>query len=60
MTIARGGVEQDVQVTPELNAGRGRIGINIGEDVTRIKPGPIDAHRDEPQAQLRIGRSDLQ
>ena len=43
MTIARGGVEQDVRVTPELDGGRGRIGINIGEDVTRIKPGPIDA-----------------
>ena len=43
ITITRGGVEQDVQVTPELNAGRGRIGINIGEDVIRIKPGPIDA-----------------
>jgi regulator of sigma E protease len=43
ITIARGGVEQTVRVTPELNAGRGRIGINIGEDVTRIKPGPIDA-----------------
>ena len=43
ITIARGGVEQDVQVTPELNAGRGRIGINIAEDVMRIKPGPIDA-----------------
>jgi regulator of sigma E protease len=43
MTIARKGVEQDVQITPELNGGRGRIGINIGEDVTKIKPGPIDA-----------------
>jgi regulator of sigma E protease len=43
ITVARGGVEQDVQVTPELNAGRGRIGINIAEDVIRIKPGPIDA-----------------
>jgi regulator of sigma E protease len=43
ITITRGGIEQDVQVTPELNAGRGRIGINIGEDVIRIKPGPIDA-----------------
>ena len=43
MTIARGGVEQELQVTPELNGGRGRIGINIGEDVTLIKPGPIDA-----------------
>jgi regulator of sigma E protease len=43
MTIARGGVEQDVRVTPELNGSTGRIGISIGEDVTRIKPGPIDA-----------------
>jgi regulator of sigma E protease len=43
ITIARGGVEQDVQVTPELNEGRGRIGISITEDVTRFKPGPIDA-----------------
>jgi regulator of sigma E protease len=43
ITIARSGVEQDVQVTPELNGTTGRIGISIGEDVTRIKPGPIDA-----------------
>jgi regulator of sigma E protease len=43
MTIARGGVEQNIQVTPELNSGRGRIGVNIAEEVTKIKPGPIDA-----------------
>ena len=43
LTIARGGVEQDVQVIPQLDGDRGRIGISIGEDVTRIKPGPIDA-----------------
>lgn len=51
MTIAREGVEQDVVVVPEANTGRcpslptgaGCIGISIGEDVTRIKPGPIDA-----------------
>jgi regulator of sigma E protease len=43
LTIARNGVEQVVQITPELNGGRGRIGINIGEDVIKIKPGPIDA-----------------
>jgi regulator of sigma E protease len=43
LRIARNGVPQDVQITPELNAGRGRIGINIGEDLTRIKPGPVDA-----------------
>jgi regulator of sigma E protease len=43
MTIARNGVEQKVVLTPELNGGRGRIGINIGEDVIKIKPGPVDA-----------------
>jgi len=43
LTIARGGVDQDVNITPELNGKTGRIGVNIGEDVTMIKPGPIDA-----------------
>jgi regulator of sigma E protease len=43
LKIARNGATHDVQITPELYAGRGRIGINIGEDVTRINPGPIDA-----------------
>jgi regulator of sigma E protease len=43
MTIVRSGAEQTVQITPELNGGRGRIGINIGEDVIKIKPGPLDA-----------------
>jgi regulator of sigma E protease len=43
MTIVRSGVEQQVKITPELTGGRGRIGINIGEDVTRIQPGPIGA-----------------
>ena len=51
MTIARGGGEQEVSVVPEANTGRcpslpagaGCIGISIGEEVTRIKPGPIDA-----------------
>jgi len=28
---------------PSLPAGAGCIGITIGEDVTRIKPGPVDA-----------------
>ena len=28
---------------PSLASGAGCIGINIGEEVTRIKPGPIDA-----------------
>ena len=51
VTIARGGVEQDLTVVPEPNTGRcpslakgaGCIGISIGEEFTRIKPGPIDA-----------------
>ena len=43
MTIVRNGARQDVQVTPALNGKNGRIGINIGEDVVMIKPGPIDA-----------------
>jgi regulator of sigma E protease len=43
LTIARHGVEQAVRMTPEPYGGRGRIGINIGEDVIKIKPGPIDA-----------------
>ena len=43
LRIVRDDVEQDVRVTPELNGTSGRIGISIAEDVTRIKPGPIDA-----------------
>jgi regulator of sigma E protease len=43
ITIARDGTERVVALTPELSGGRGRIGINIGEDVIKIKPGPIDA-----------------
>jgi regulator of sigma E protease len=43
LRIARDGVEQDVRVMPLLNGTSGRIGISIGEDVTRIKPGPVDA-----------------
>jgi regulator of sigma E protease len=51
MTIARAGAEQELVVVPEANTGRcpslpqgaGCIGISIGEEVTRINPGPIDA-----------------
>ena len=51
MTIERGGVQQDLAIVPEANTGRcpslpqgaGCIGISIGEEVTIIKPGPIDA-----------------
>ena len=51
IAVTRGGSPQDVTVVPEANTGRcptlaqgaGCIGINIGEEVTLIKPGPIDA-----------------
>jgi regulator of sigma E protease len=51
MAVVRNGAPVDVTVTPEANTGRcpslpqgdGCIGISIGEEVTRIDPGPIDA-----------------
>jgi regulator of sigma E protease len=51
MAVMRDGAPLDVTVVPEPNSGRcpslpsgaGCIGISIGEEVTRIKPGPIDA-----------------
>jgi regulator of sigma E protease len=51
MTVVRNGAPVDVVVTPEANTGRcpslpqgeGCIGISIGEEVTRINPGPIEA-----------------
>jgi regulator of sigma E protease len=43
LTILRNGTRQELKITPEFNGKSGWIGINIGEDVTMIKPGPIDA-----------------
>jgi regulator of sigma E protease len=51
MSVVREGKPIDVTVVPEANTGRcpslaqgaGCIGISIGEEVIRIKPGPIDA-----------------
>jgi regulator of sigma E protease len=51
LTVMRNGAQQDLIVTPEANKGRcpslpagsGCIGIGIGEDTIKIKPGPIDA-----------------
>ena len=51
MAVMRDGEPMDVTVVPEANTGRcpslrtgaGCIGISIGEEVTRINPGPIDA-----------------
>jgi regulator of sigma E protease len=59
LTIARDGAEQVVSITPELNGDRGRIGINIVEDIEKIKLGPIDAvkmsvQRNYEQARLII------
>jgi len=51
LVVMRGGAQQDIIVTPEANKGRcpslpmgdGCIGISIGEDTIKIKPGPVDA-----------------
>jgi regulator of sigma E protease len=43
LTIARDGTNLDIKITPEVYGKNGRIGINIAEDLTMIKPGPIDA-----------------
>jgi regulator of sigma E protease len=51
LALLRGGTPQELTVTPEANKGRcpslaagaGCIGISIGEDTIKIKPGPIDA-----------------
>jgi len=51
LVVLRNGAEQQITVTPEANKGRcpslaigaGCIGISIGEDTIKIKPGPIDA-----------------
>jgi regulator of sigma E protease len=57
MTIARSGAPQDVVLTPQLDGKIGRIGISIGEDVTMVKPGLIEAigmslHRNYDSAKL--------
>ncbi len=51
ISVVRNGAPVDVVVTPEANSGRcpslpqgaGCIGISIGEEVTHIKPGLVDA-----------------
>jgi regulator of sigma E protease len=51
ISVVREGKPMDVTVVPEANTGRcptlatgaGCIGISIGEEVTRIKPGLVDA-----------------
>jgi regulator of sigma E protease len=51
LAVLRDGTPQQLTITPESNKGRcpslpagaGCIGIGIGEDTIKIKPGPIDA-----------------
>ncbi len=51
LAVLRDGAPQQLTITPESNKGRcpslpagaGCIGIGIGEDTIKIKPGPIDA-----------------
>ena len=53
ISVTRNGAPVDVVVTPEPNKGRcpslpegdGCIGISIGEESTRINPGPLEAFR---------------
>ena len=42
-TIERGGVRQDITVTPVKRGARGVIGIGIGDDVRTIQPTPVQA-----------------
>lgn len=54
LTMARNGMQQELQLTPEANGstgsarcpspvGTGCIGIGVGEEVVTIQPGPIQA-----------------
>jgi regulator of sigma E protease len=45
LTIVRGGVRQDVTVTPAKYAGLGRLGVNISDDTRSYKPGAVEALR---------------
>jgi regulator of sigma E protease len=56
LTILRDGVQQVVQITPESDGGRGLIGVNIVEDVIKIKPGPIDALKMSFERNLEMSR----
>jgi regulator of sigma E protease len=45
MTILRGGVRQDLKVTPAKISGIGRLGVSIGDDTRSYKPGAVEAMR---------------
>jgi len=42
-TIERGGVRQDITVTPVKRGSRGVVGIGIGDEVRSIQPTPLQA-----------------
>jgi len=42
-TIERGGVRQDITVTPVKRGSRGVVGIGIGDEVKSIQPTPLQA-----------------
>ena len=42
-TIERGGVRQDISVTPVKRGSRGVVGIGIGDEVKSIQPTPLQA-----------------
>jgi regulator of sigma E protease len=43
VTVLRGGVRQDIAVTPALRGKIGMIGIRIGDAVKTFQPGPLEA-----------------
>jgi regulator of sigma E protease len=43
MTIVRGGQTQTIQATPAKSGNEGLLGINMGDDTVRIKPGVVQA-----------------
>jgi regulator of sigma E protease len=45
LSIVRDGTTRDVPVTPALRQNKGMIGIQIGEEVRTIEPGPVQALR---------------
>jgi regulator of sigma E protease len=45
MAILRGGVRQEIVVTPAKSGGIGRLGVTIGDDTRSFKPGAVEAVR---------------
>jgi regulator of sigma E protease len=43
--VQRGGVPQDVEVTPKLTGKKGRVGIELQDELKTVRLGPLDAAR---------------